>query len=78
MKDYNKAIDCYEKVFTKYKDEIRADNSIYELAQLYDYTLNDKEKAKALYERLFNEYTGSVFAFDARQRFRVLRGDVDQ
>lgn len=78
MKDYPKAIACYEKVFTKYKDEIRADNSLYELAQLYDYTLNDKEKAKALYERLFNEYSGSVFAFDARQRFRTLRGDVDQ
>lgn len=78
LKQYDQAATCYEKIFTDYKEEIRADNAMYELAQLYDNVLDDKEKAKALYERLFNEYTDSIFAYDARQRFRILRGDVNQ
>ncbi len=78
QKNYPKAITAYEKIIADFKDEIRADNALYELAQLHDYQLNDKEKAKELYERLFNEYSGSVFSFDARQRFRTLRGDVNQ
>jgi len=78
QKNYPKAIACYEKVFTDYKDEIRADNAMYELAQLYDYTLHEESKARDLYERLFNEYSGSVYAYDARQRYRTLRGDVNQ
>ena len=78
MKEYDKAITCYEKIFTDYKEEIRADNAMYELAQLYDHILDNKEKAKNLYERLFNEYSDSVFSYDARQRFRTLRGDVNQ
>ena len=78
MKEYDKAIACYEKIYTDYKEEIRADNAMYELAQLYDHILDNKEKAKNLYERLFNEYSDSVFSYDARQRFRTLRGDVNQ
>ncbi|MFZ1359255.1 MAG: tetratricopeptide repeat protein, partial [Saprospiraceae bacterium] len=72
------AVSTYEKIIADYKEEIRADNALYELAQLYDYQLNDKEKAKELYEKLFNDYSGSVFSFDARQRYRVLRGDENQ
>ena len=78
QKNYSKAIACYEKVVNDYKEEIRADNALYEMAQLYDYILDDKEKAKELYERLFNEYSGSVFSYDARIRFRTLRGDTVQ
>ncbi|MFN8333115.1 MAG: hypothetical protein U0T81_18200 [Saprospiraceae bacterium] len=44
------------------------------MAQIYDYQLNDKEKAKSLYERLFTEFSGSTLAVEARQRFRKLRG----
>ena len=78
QKNYPKAVSTYEKIIADYKEEIRADNALYELAQLYDYQLNDKEKAKELYEKLFNDYSGSVFSFDARQRYRVLRGDENQ
>lgn len=78
QKNYPKAVSTYEKIIADYKEEIRADNALYELAQLYDYQLNDKEKAKELYEKLFNDYSGSVFSVDARQRYRVLRGDENQ
>ena len=50
---------------------------MYFLAQLYEHQLNDVEKAKSFYERLFMEYTDSTFAIDARKHFRILRGDFE-
>lgn len=74
-KDFQKAIELYNLVIDKYPEDIRADNALYELADMYDNQLNDKEKAKELYEKLFDKYSNSIYATDARKRFRVLRGD---
>jgi hypothetical protein len=40
--------------------------------------MNDLEKAKSIYEKIYLDYSGSVFAVDARKRFRILRGDKVQ
>jgi tetratricopeptide (TPR) repeat protein len=71
----DKAVECYEKIVANYKEDIRADNSLFEMAALYEGPLKDKEKAKGLYEKLFTEFTGSTLAVEARKRFRILRGD---
>jgi len=76
--DYPKAAELYQQVADKYKDEIRADNALFALAQLYEFKNVDLEKAKGLYEKIFTDYSGSVFAVEARKRFRVLRGDKVQ
>lgn len=70
-----KAAEMLQKIIDNFADGIRADNALYELAQLYENQLNDPEKAKELYEKIFIEYSGSTFAVDARKRFRILRGD---
>ncbi|MCK6692292.1 MAG: tetratricopeptide repeat protein [Thermoanaerobaculia bacterium] len=77
-RDYVKAAGLYQQVVEKYKEDIRADNSLYALAVLYEEKLNDPEKAKELYEKVFLDYSGSVFAVEARKRFRILRGDKVQ
>ncbi|HMR86930.1 MAG TPA: tetratricopeptide repeat protein [Saprospiraceae bacterium] len=68
-------ITMYQTIIEKYPEDIRADNAIFELAELYEESLNEPEKAKVLYEKLFVDYSGSTFAVEARRRFRVLRGD---
>jgi len=68
-------IEMYQKIIEKYPEEIRADNAIFELAELYETKLNEPEKAKVLYEKLFVDYSSSTFAAEARKRFRILRGD---
>ena len=65
----------YQAVIEKYPEDIRADNSMFALAELHETHLNDVEKAKALYEKIFIDYSGSTFAVEARKRFRKLRGD---
>ena len=72
---YDSAVIYYTGVFEKYSEDIWADDALYNLAQLYDFTLNDKIKAKDCYEKLLRNYGGSLFAADARKRFRSLRGD---
>lgn len=75
IKDYDKAIAAYEQIIEFHAEEIRADNALYELAQLYEQQLNQPEKAMELYEKLFIAFNSSVLAVEARKRFRQLRGD---
>jgi len=77
-RDYVKAAALYQEIVDKYPQEIRADNALFAMAQLYETRLNDLEKAQALYEKVFIDYSGSVFAVDARKRYRFLRGDKMQ
>ena len=70
------AIQAYTEVFTKYNFDIWADNALFELAELYEKQLKNSEKAKALYEKIILEKQESVFAAEARKRFRILRGDT--
>lgn len=76
--DYALAAALYGEVVEKYADGIRADNALFAMAGLYETHLNDKEKAKALFEKVFIDYSGSVFAVEARKRYRILRGDTVQ
>jgi TolA-binding protein len=77
-RDYVKAAALYQEIVDKYPQEIRADNALFAMAQLYETKLSDPEKAQAMYEKVFIDYSGSVFAVDARKRYRVLRGDKMQ
>jgi len=61
-----------------YPEDIRADNALFALAQLYEFRLNAAEKARDLYEKIFTDYSGSIFSVEARKRYRVLRGDKVQ
>lgn len=76
-RDYKAAEALYQEIIENFPEEIRADNSMYHLAQLYENQLKDLEKAKALYEKIFMDFSDSTFAIEARKRFRELRGDFE-
>lgn len=77
-RDWEQAIQRYQTVVEKFKEDIRADNSLFAMAKIYEERLRNLEKAKELYEKVFLDYSGSVFAVEARKRFRILRGDKMQ
>lgn len=72
---YEEAANMYQQVVDNFPEDIRADNAIFALAELYERHLGDQEQAKSLYETLFIDYSNSTFAVEARKRFRQLRGD---
>ena len=63
-------------IVEKYPDDILADDALFQLAGLYENQLNNKPKAMELYEKLLTKYSGSLFAAEARKRFRALRRQV--
>jgi len=72
LKEFNTAVQYYNKIIESHVEDIRGDNALFELASLYETILNEPEKAKKLYEKLFMEHTNSTFAIEARQRYRSL------
>ena len=70
------AVIYYADVVSNFPDDILADDALFSLAELQEYRLINKEKAMELYETLLQKYPGSLYAVDARKRFRTLRGDT--
>jgi TolA-binding protein len=77
-KEYDQAIAMYTEVMENHKEDVKCDNAIFELAELYEEILEEKEKAMELYQSLFLDYSNSTLAVEARKRFRRLRGDEIQ
>jgi tetratricopeptide (TPR) repeat protein len=77
-RDYDKSIAAYQFIIDNYKEDIRGDNALFELAEIYENRQINKLKAKELYEKLFTDYSSSILAVEARKRFRILRGDKVQ
>jgi len=74
-REYEEAAAIFTHIVEEYPDEIRADNALFALAELYEQQLNDPDKAQQLYEKLFIEYSDSTFSIEARKRYRTMRGD---
>ncbi|MDR2085043.1 MAG: hypothetical protein LBP67_08635 [Bacteroidales bacterium] len=77
MNDYKTADSLLALIGKKYQYEIIADEALYLRAFINDKFINRKEFAKELYQDLFLSYPESVYAIAARNRFRELRGDIE-
>lgn len=69
------AVKLLEMIYDLHKTGLLADDALIKLGKLYELHYLDNEKAMKFYETLFVEFKGSIFAIEARDRFRVLRGD---
>ncbi|MFZ1704115.1 MAG: tetratricopeptide repeat protein [Saprospiraceae bacterium] len=76
QKNIDLAINLLENLYEKFPEEIKADDALFELAELYEETKQNTEKAKELYEKLYNDYSGSTYAVEAKKRYRRLRGET--
>ncbi|MEQ9402304.1 MAG: tetratricopeptide repeat protein [Cyclobacteriaceae bacterium] len=69
------ALEYLENILTTYSYDILADDAAFKKAEIYDFQLKDTEQAKAMYQQFLIDYPGSMYAAEARKRFRQLRGD---
>ncbi|WP_316822235.1 tetratricopeptide repeat protein [Pedobacter gandavensis] len=74
--DIPQAIISLKILTEKHGTSIWADDALFILAGLYENNLKDTEQAKAMYQKLINDYPGSMYTTEARKRFRKLRGDI--
>jgi tetratricopeptide (TPR) repeat protein len=76
VKNYDEAKECLEVIernFTEYY--LYADDALFELGKLYERVYNNRNKALEYYQKLINQYPGSVYVVEARKKIRILRGD---
>lgn len=73
---YTEAAKMYENILEFYPTDLYGDDALFKEAELYERFLNDKEKAKQLYQDILVKYPGSIYVVDARKRYRDLRGDI--
>jgi tetratricopeptide (TPR) repeat protein len=72
LKNFEMAKTMLNQIIEKYPDKLKADDAIFELAEIYEKVYVDPLKAKDLYEKLFMEYPFSTKAIEARNKFRDL------
>ncbi len=73
---FDDAIGHYEEILELHFMDILADDALFGLADLHEEQLDAPDVAQGLYERLLTEFPGSLYAVEARKRFRQLRGDI--
>jgi tetratricopeptide (TPR) repeat protein len=75
MGKFQKSIDLLNLIVEEYGEDIFGDDAFFRMAEIYDYQLKDIERSKNLYQEFLIRYPGSIYAAEARKRFRTLRGD---
>jgi outer membrane protein assembly factor BamD (BamD/ComL family) len=73
--EFDKSIGLLQKIIQEFGDDILADDAFFLQAEIYERQLVQKDKAMELYREFLNKYPGSVYAAEARKRYRLLRGD---
>ncbi|TPE45600.1 tetratricopeptide repeat protein [Pontibacter mangrovi] len=73
--EFDLAVESLQKIVGNPQYDILSDDALYRMAYIYEENLNDKAKAQQLYNDLLVKHQGSIYAAEARKRFRRLRGD---
>ena len=73
--EFQESIALLQKIQDEYADDVLSDDAFFLQGEIYERQLKDKDKAMEIYREFLTKYPGSVYAAEARKRFRTLRGD---
>ena len=73
--EFPESLTLLQKIQDEYADDVLSDDAFFLQGEIYERQLNDKDKAMEIYRDFLTKYPGSVYAAEARKRFRTLRGD---
>lgn len=76
--EFDQAIVLLDKIVVEFGSDILADDAYFTEGDIYEHYLKNKEKAMEIYRTFLDKYPGSVYAAEARKRFRALRGDFQE
>ena len=75
QKRYEDAILSLAEIIAADNQGFLTDDVYFMMAEMYNYNLNDIEKAKEYYQKIIFEQPSSIYLVEARNKFRKLRGD---
>lgn len=73
--EFTEALALLQRIVDEYPEDVLADDAWFTRADILEHQLNDTAKAMELYRTFLDKFPGSVYAAEARKRFRQLRGD---
>jgi TolA-binding protein len=76
--EFDQAVALLEKIVTEFGDDILSDDAYFLEGEIFELHLKNNDKAMEIYREFLNKYPGSVYAAEARKRYRVLRGDFTE
>lgn len=75
LRNFEEAAKMFQSLDESYSTDLLGDDATFQLAELEEKYLNNKDKAMELYKTIMTKYPGSIYVIEARKRFRDLRGD---
>jgi len=72
---FEEAIALLQKIQTEFPEDVLADDAFFMEGEINELQLKNKDKAMEIYRAFLDKYPGSVYAAEARKRYRQLRGD---
>ena len=75
--NFQRAKQLLNRLVAEYPQDVLADDAAFMLAEIREREERDTTGAMELYKEFLVKYPGSVYAAEARKRFRVLRGDFN-
>ncbi len=73
--EFDQAIALLDQILIGYPDDVLADDAFFLQGEIYERQIGDHDKAMDIYRAFLTKFPGSVYAAEARKRFRTLRGD---
>jgi len=74
--DYQGALTTLQGITANPKYDVLSDDALFLTASILEENMQDREKAKEVYNQVLVKYPGSIYTAEARKRFRKLRGDA--
>lgn len=74
--EYASADSLLALVVERHPYGLLADEALFRRADMHHHYFKQHDKAMALYQQLMMDYPGSIHTITARNRFRILRGDM--
>jgi len=75
--EFDQSYALLQKILDEYGEDILADDAFFMQGDILEHYKHDKEAAMKVYLEFLNRFPGSVYAAEARKRYRQLRGDFD-
>lgn len=72
---FNQALNSLSTILNKFSQDILADDAMFLQGKIYQDHLQDNNAAMQVYQDFLKKHPGSLYAAEARKRFRQLRGD---
>lgn len=75
--EFDKSLALLQKIIDEYNEDVLSDDAYFLQGEIYELQMKNRDKAMEIYREFLTRYPGSVYAAEARKRYRQLRGDFN-